>query len=121
MIRESSIKAHNTGHHEEAILLCKIKGKVKIDVLRKKGLAKPTEPHAVDMLCGARALGSLAGRQSSGQSEQGRAMASHAMAWQAGQQIWAVTASLSYNTGYGQRYQESRDSGITVKLYLKYF
>ena len=51
MIRESSIKAHNTGHYEEAILLCKIKGKVKIDVLGKKRLAKPTDERMVDMLC----------------------------------------------------------------------
>ena len=32
----------------------------------------------------------------------------------AAQLIRAVMTSLSYNTGYGQRYQESRDSGITA-------
>ena len=30
--------------------------------------------------------------------------------------IWAVMTSLSYNTEYGQRYQESRDSSITCIL-----
>ena len=104
-------------------MLYKIKGKIKINILRKKGLAKPTEPRAVDILYGARALGSLTGRQGSGQLEQGRAGHSncHTMALQASQQIWAVTASLSYNTGYGQRYQESRDSGIINYYNLKYF
>ena len=51
LIREFSIKVYNIGYYEEAILLCKIKGKVKIDILGKKRLAKLTDERMVDMLC----------------------------------------------------------------------